>query len=92
MVVTVRVIIGVNMIMIVIMIVMVIVGVRGATLAIHPARIPIDVMFFFPDRDTVFNFINDIACCLERFIPMTGADAYPNRHLAKIKIANSVHA
>ena len=56
---------------------------RSSTaLAIHPTRITVDVMLFFPDRDAVFDLVDDPTTRAERLIAVWGGDAHPAGELA----------
>lgn len=66
--------------------------VSGATLAIHPARIAIDVVLFLPDRQTYFDLIDDEATGLERLVPMGRGNTNPYRTLTEFKQADAMHA
>jgi len=56
---------------------------RGATLAVHPAGITIDVVLFLPDGHAMFDFIDDEAAGAKRLVAMRGADAHPDGHFAQ---------
>src|SRR5688572_1614892 len=67
----------------VLMLVMVmIVRMLCASLAIHPARITVHVMFFFPNRNAMFYFVDDVAAGFEGFVAMARAYADPNGDIA----------
>jgi hypothetical protein len=51
---------------------------HGAPLAVHPARIAIVVVFLFPDRHAMFDFIDDEATRAKRFVAVRGAHSYPH--------------
>ncbi len=66
---------------------------RGvAALAIHPARVAVDVVFLFPDRDPVLHFVDDEAAGLERLVTVRGADAHPHCKFTDAQVAEAVHA
>ena len=65
---------------------------RSSTaLAIHPTRITVDVMLFFPDRDAVFDLVDDPTTRAERLIAVWGGDAHPDGELAERQITDAVH-
>ena len=64
----------------------------GAALAIHPARVAIFVVLFLPDRDAMFDFVDDVSTRAECLVAMTRADAYPYRHVADREITDAVYA
>ena len=65
---------------------------RSSTaLAIHPTRITVDVMLFFPDRDAVFDLVDDPTTRAERLIAVWGGDAHPDGELAERQIPDTVH-
>ena len=65
---------------------------RSSTaLAIHPTRITVDVMLFFPDRDAVFDLVDDPTTRAERLIAVRGCDAHPDGELAERQIPDTVH-
>src|SRR5579871_6255752 len=63
------------------------VGMRAA-LAVDPARIAVVVVLLLPDRDTMLDFIDDVATGLESLLSVARAHAHPHRHLADRKIAD----
>jgi len=65
---------------------------RRAALAVDPARVAASVMFFFPDRNPVFDFIDDVSTRIECFAPVGGADAHPNGHVGEIERADTMDA
>ena len=84
------------MIMVVVMI-MIVVRVRrewrgGATLAVHPARITADVMFFLPNRDAVLHFVDDVATGTKCFVAVWCAHAHPYGDRTERQIADAMHA
>ena len=50
----------------------------GASLAVHPAGVAVDVMFFLPDRDAMLDFIDDESAGAKRLVAMRGAHADPD--------------
>jgi len=60
-------------------------GRRCTAFTVYPAGIAIDVVFFFPDRNAVFDFINDVTTRREGLATVWSADAYPNRHLTEFE-------
>jgi hypothetical protein len=65
---------------------------HGASLAVHPARIAIDVVFLFPDGHAMFDFIDDEAAGTKRFVAVRGAHSYPHGDVAQAQRAHAVHA
>src|SRR6185503_4871300 len=61
-------------------------------LAVDPAGIAIDVVFFLPDRHAVFHFIDDVAAGAEGLVAMRGADPHPDSHVANSERAETMHA
>jgi hypothetical protein len=64
----------------------------GAALAIHPARIPVDVGFLLPDRQTVFDLVDDEAAGAKSLVAMRSARAHPYGDIADREGADAVHA
>ena len=54
------------------MVMIVSVGICGATLAVHPARVAVHVVLFLPDGHTVLHFIDDETAGLEGFVAVGG--------------------
>src|SRR3974390_2644704 len=65
---------------------------RGAAFTVHPARIAVDVVFFFPDRYPVFHLVDDESARRERLGTMARTPPYPPRHVADRKRANAMNA
>ena len=65
---------------------------HGAALAVHPARIAVDVVFLLPDGHAMFDFIDDEAAGAERFVAMRGAHAHPHGDVAERQRAHAMHA
>ena len=63
-----------------------------AALAIDPPGIAVPIMLLLPDRQPVFDLIDDVAASLERLAAVLGADADPDRHIADREDADPVHA
>ncbi len=63
-----------------------------ASLAVHPARIAVDVVFLLPDGHAMFDFIDDEAAGAKRFVAVRGAHAHPHGDVAKRQRAHAVHA
>ena len=66
--------------------------VRGASFAVHPAGIAVDVVLLLPDRHAMLHFIDDVAACGKRFCAMSGADADPNGKIADLKRSDAMKA
>src|SRR5882757_4078405 len=67
-------------------------GWGGATLAINPAGVAVLVVLLLPDGHSMFDFVDDVSTCEERFRPVACADAYPNSHFAYGEVADAVYA
>ena len=65
---------------------------HGTALAIDPARIATDVMFFFPDGQTVFDLIDDVTAGTKCLVAVWRADAHPHGNVADCQIADAMHA
>src|SRR6056297_1322413 len=64
----------------------------AAALAVHPCRLALDVVFFFPDRQALLQLVDDVATGLERLVAMRRGRAHPDGKLAHRKVADTVHA
>ena len=64
---------------------------RGTALAVHPTRITVGVMLFFPDRDAVFDLVDDPTTRAEGLIAVWSGDAHPDGELAERQITDAVH-
>src|SRR5882757_5941850 len=58
---------------------------RRTALAVDPARVAAPVMFFFPDRNPVLDFIDDVSALVEGFAAVGGTHTHPHRHVGKIE-------
>jgi hypothetical protein len=67
-------------------------GWGGASLAIHPSGIAILVVLFLPNGHAMFDFVDDVSTREECFRAVSGAHAYPDRHLTDRQIADAVDA
>ena len=47
------------------------VAVRRASLAVDPAGVAIGIVLFFPDRQPNLDFVDNVAACLERLVPVS---------------------
>src|ERR1700692_1962441 len=65
---------------------------RGAALAVDPPRVAAAIVFFFPNRNTVFDFIDDVSAGVERFAAMGGTHAYPNGHVGEVERTDAMDA
>src|ERR1700722_18515141 len=65
---------------------------RRAALAVHPAGVTVAVVLLLPDRDAVFDFIDDVAASQKRFLAVARADSHPHGHLAQLQITDAVYA
>ena len=62
-----------------------------ATFAINPAGITVRVVFLFPDRQAVLEFVDDVAASAESLVAMLRRNAYPDRTLADLENADAMH-
>ena len=67
-------------------------AVRGAALAVHPARVAARVVLLLPDRDAVLDLVDDVAARREGLGAVRCADADPDGDLAERQRADTVHA
>src|SRR6188768_2146364 len=77
------------------MIVLVRVFVRGrgcASLAVHPAGIPVDVVLFLPDRYAMLHFVDDEPAGPKRLVAVHGADSDPDRDVADRQRPDAMYA
>src|ERR1700732_4367868 len=51
---------------------------RGTSLAVHPAGIAVLVVLFLPNRNSMFDFVDDVSACGEGF--RAGACTYTSPH------------
>jgi hypothetical protein len=72
--------------------VMLMVMLMCAALTVHPARIAIDIVFLFPNRNSMFDFVDDVATGTKSLIAMRCADANPDCDLAERKITDAMYA
>src|SRR5690349_14091039 len=64
----------------------------GASLAIHPPRIAVLVVFLLPDRHAMFDFIDDVAARAEGFVAMRGTHADPDGDVGERQRSHAMHA
>jgi hypothetical protein len=65
---------------------------RRTPLTIHPPGITIDVVLFLPNRDAMFDLVDDVSTGTERLVAMSSTDTDPHSHLADREITNAVNA
>jgi hypothetical protein len=73
-------------------IVMHMIGRCGAAFAVDPARITVDVVFFFPNGNAVLHFVDDVPTGFEGLVTMARTHADPHGELAEGKIPDAMHA
>ena len=55
-------------------------------LAVHPAAVPVGVVFLLPDRQPVLDLVDDLATGSEGLRAVRRRDADPDRHVADRKL------
>ena len=65
---------------------------RGTSLAVHPTGIAVLVVLFLPNRDSMFDFVDDVSACGEGFGAVACAYAYPHCHFTDREVADAVYA
>ena len=64
----------------------------SAVVAFHPDAGAVGVVFFFPDRDGVFNGVDDGAAGVECGIAVGGADSDGDGNFSDLKVSGAVEA
>src|SRR5665213_2555962 len=65
---------------------------RRAAFAVHPAGVTVEVVLLLPDRDAMFDLIDDEAASQKGFLPVPRAHPHPHGHLAQLQITDAVYA
>ena len=66
-------------------------GVFGTTFAINPARMAVSVVFFFPDRQSHLDLIDNVPTGIERLVPVRRRYADPDGAIADVQHAGPVN-
>ena len=63
----------------------------GTTFAVHPVRITVGIIFFFPDRQAHFYLIDNVTTGIECLIPMLRRNTYPHSTFSDFKHTSTMH-
>src|SRR5256885_4270817 len=65
-------------------------GGGGAALAVHPARVPAQVVLLLPDRHALLDLVDDVAAGEKRLVAMRRAHTDPHRQLPDTQLPDPV--
>src|SRR5437764_990463 len=65
-------------------------GGGGAALAVHPARVPAQVVLLLPDRHALLDLVDDVAAGEKRLVAMRCAHTHPHRQLPDRQLPDAV--
>ena len=65
---------------------------RRAALAVHPARVAVEIVLFLPDRQPMLDLVDHEAAGTKRLVAMRRARAHPDREIADAERAEPVYA